>query len=196
MAKNHKWEGDVLVYNVPGAGDAKIDISQLSEAVKHAALMFGVQTAARNSTAGLFTEDPALALKRMTGRFVTWLAGEWKAASAGGEGAERPTSMLAMAVAEGGGITAEEAAAAIAGVIEEKITDAGLSADEDGDKPAIRKIAAAVRALFAEMPEVKGPLARIRAEAALRRQAETDAELAKAKAEGKASGSLSDLLKK
>ena len=89
MAKNHKWEGTVLHYTIPGAGEggaaaeATIDVGALPDAVKQAALLFGVQTAARNATAGLFSEDPVTAFKRMTARFKNWLDGQWKAASAG-----------------------------------------------------------------------------------------------------------------
>lgn len=199
MAKHHKWEGMTLVYSVPGAGEngaaavASLDVSKLPQPVKDAALLFGIQTAARNATAGLFKEEPGQALKRMSARFKNWMDGVWKAASAG-EG-ERKTSMLAQAVAEAGGITADEAAEIITGVIEEKVAEAGLSADEEDDKPAIRKIGAAVRQSFAETPEVAPVLARIKAEAALKREQEARAAADKAKAEGK-SGGLAALLKK
>ena len=195
MAKHYKWDGSVLAYSIPNGGDATLDISKLPDAVKEAALRFGIQTAARNATAGLFTEEPETALKRMTGRFKNWLDGVWKAASAGGEGAERKTSMLAQAVAEAGGITADEAAEVITSMIEEKVAEAGLSADEDADKPAIRKIAAAVRQSFSEMPEVVEPLTRIKAEAATKRAVEAKAAADKAKADGKV-GTLAELLKK
>jgi len=199
MAKNHKWEGTVLHYTIPGAGEggaaaeATIDVGALPDAVKQAALLFGVQTAARNATAGLFSEDPVTAFKRMTARFKNWLDGQWKAASAG-EG-ERKTSMLSQAVAEAGGISVEEAADIITSLIEEKVTEASLSADEEADKPAIRKIGAAVRASFSELPEVLPILARIKAEAALKREQEARATAEKAKAEGKV-GSLAEMLKK
>lgn len=195
MAKHYKWEGDVLAYSIPEGGDATLDISKLPDAVKLAALKFGIQTAARNATAGLFKEEPATALKRMAARFKNWLEGEWKAASAGGEGAERKTSMLAQAVAEAGGIDVERAAEIISEVIVDKVAEAGLSADEDDDKPAIRKIAAAVRTSFSEMPEVAPVLTRIKAEAAQRRAAEALADAEKAKAEGKV-GNLAELLKR
>ena len=199
MAKHHKWEGQVLSYSVPGAGEngavglASLDVAKLPQAVKDAALMFGLQTAARNATAGLFKEEPGQALKRMSARFKNWMDGVWKAASAG-EG-ERKTSMLAQAVSEAGGITVEEAAEIITGVIEEKVAEAGLSADEEDDKPAIRKIGAAVRQSFAETPEVAPVLARIKAEAALKREQEARTAADKAKAEGKVGG-LAALLKK
>lgn len=201
MPKNHKWEGNVLHYSVPGAGEngavgvATLDVAALPDNVKTAAMLFGLQTAARNATAGLFTEEPVTALKRMASRFETWLKGEWKAASAGGEGAERKTSMLAQAVAEAGGIEVEKAAEIISDVISEKVEEAGLSPDEEGDKAAIRKIAAAVRSSFAEMPEVAPILSRIKVEAAQKRAAEAQAEADKAKADGKA-GSLAALLKR
>lgn len=201
MAKHYKWTGRVLSYSIPGAGpegaaaEATIDVDKLPQAVKDAALMFGVQTAARNSTAGLFTEEPGTAFKRMTSRFKNWLDGVWKAASAGD--GERKTSMLSQAVAEAGGITVEEAADIITSMIEEKVTEAGLSADEEADKPAIRKIGAAVRAGFSELPEVMPILARIKAEAALKRSAEADAEAAKKKADPNYKpGSLAEMLKK
>jgi hypothetical protein len=192
MAKHYKWEGNKLTFSIPGAGDASIDIASLPEAVKQAALMFGVQTAARNATAGFFGKEPATALKRMSARFKNWLEGTWKAASTGGEG-ESKTSMLAQAFAEaataaGTPMDAEGAAELISGVIEEKVAEADLSADEDDDKPAIRKIASAVRASFAEMPEVAPILTRIKAEAAQRRAAEAVEAAAKAKAEGKVGG--------
>lgn len=193
MAKHHKWEGSVLSYDVPGAGGATLDMAKLPQAVKDAALMFGLQTAARNATAGLFTDDPAAALKRMTGRFKNWMDGVWKAASSGD--GERKTSMLAQAVAEAGGITPDEAAEIITSVIEEKVAEASLSADEEEDKPAIRKIAAAVRASFAETPEVAPVLARIKTEAAQKREAEAREAAQKAQAEGKGGG-LAALLRK
>lgn len=200
MAKNHKWDGNVLTYTIPKAGEggadgvATLDISKLPESVIAAALRFGLQTAARNATAGLFSEEPVTAFKRMVGRFTNWLEGEWKAASAGGDGAERKTSMLAQALAEAGQIDVEKAAEIISDVISEKVEEAGLSADEDADKPAIRKIAAAVRTGFAEMPEVAPILTRIKAEAAQKRAAEAQAEADKAKAEGKV-GNLAEVLK-
>lgn len=199
MAKNHKWDGNILSYTIPGAGAAgaaevaTLDVSKLPDAVKEAALKFGLQTAARNATAGLFGDEPATAFKRMVGRFKNWADGVWKAASAGD--GERKTSMLSQAVAEAGAITVEEAADIITSMIEEKVTEAGLSADEEADKPAIRKIGAAVRSGFADLPEVAPILARIKAEAALKRSQEADAEAEKAKAEGKV-GSLAEMLKK
>lgn len=205
MAKNHKWEGNVLSYAVPKGGDggadvtATIDIDKLPDAVKLAALKFGIQTAARNATAGLFSEEPVTAFKRMVGRFKNWLEGEWKAASAGGDGAERATSMLAIAFAEaatvaGVPLTPDEAAEKISAVISEKVEEAGLSADEETDKPAIRKIAAAIRSSFGEMPEVAPIYTRLKAEAAQKRAVEAQAEADKAKTEGKV-GSLAALLK-
>jgi hypothetical protein len=196
---NHKWEGSTLKYNIPGAGDAALDVSQLNDDVKQAAMLFGIQTAARNATAGLFKEDPTAALKRMNARFEAWLKGVWKAASTG-EG-ERPTSLLAMAVAEAGGITADEAAQIISDLIESKAVEAGLSADEEDDKPAIRKIGAAVRASFAELPEVAVPYARLKAEEANKRAAKAaaDAEAARTKPvdpNAAPTASLKDLLKK
>ena len=193
MAKHHKWEGNVLHYNIPNGGDASLDVSKLPENVVAAALKFGIQTAARNATAGLFGEEPETAFKRMTARFKNWLEGEWKAASAGGEGAERKTSMLAQALAEAGAIDVEKAAEIISDVISEKVEEAGLSGDEEADKPGIRKIAAAVRQSFAAMPEVAPILARIKAEAAQARQLEAQAEADKAKAEGKV-GNLAEIL--
>lgn len=201
VAKHHKWNGEVLEYSVPGAleggaaGVATLDVSKLPEAVKLAAMHFGLQTAARNATAGLFTEEPATAFKRMGARFKNWLDGVWKAASAGD--GERKTSMLSQAVAEAGGITVEEAADIITSLIEEKVTEANLSADEEADKPAIRKIGAAVRSSFAELPEVAPILARIKAEAALKREQEARAEADKAKADPNyKGGSLAEMLKK
>jgi hypothetical protein len=200
MAKNHKWEGNVLTYSIPKAAEggadavATLDITKLPENVIAAALRFGLQTAARNATAGLFSEEPATAFKRMASRFKNWLEGEWKAASAGGDGAERKTSMLAQALAEAGQIDVEKAAEIISDVISEKVDEAGLSADEETDKPAIRKIAAAVRSGFAEMPEVAPILTRIKAEAAQKRAQEAQAEADKAKAEGKV-GNLAEVLK-
>jgi hypothetical protein len=199
MAKHHKWEGSILSYGIPGAGEggqaamASLDIDKLPESVKRAALMFGIQTAARNATAGLFTEEPTTAFKRMSARFKNWMDGVWKAASAGD--GERKTSMLSQAVAEAGGISVEEAADIITSLIEEKVAEANLSADEEADKPAIRKIGAAVRASFGELPEVAPILARIKAEAALKREQEAKDAAAKAKAEGKV-GSLAEMLKK
>lgn len=199
MAKNHKWDGLVLSYTIPGAleggaaGVATLDVNKLPDAVKQAAMLFGLQTAARNATAGLFTEEPATAFKRMGARFKNWMDGVWKAASAGD--GERKTSMLSQAVAEAGGITVEESADIITSMIEEKVTEAGLSADEEADKPAIRKIGAAVRQGFAELPEVAPVLARIKAEAALKREQEAKVAAEKAKAEGKV-GSLAEMLKK
>lgn len=201
MAKHHKWDGSVLSYSIPGKGDgaaaqtATLDISKLPDSVKQAALMFGIQTAARNATAGLFTEEPETAFKRMTGRFKNWLDGVWKAASAGD--GERKTSMLSQAVAEAGGITVEEAADIITSMIEEKVTEANLSADEEADKPAIRKIGAAVRTGFAELVEVAPILARIKAEAALKREQEAKVAAEKAKADPNYKGtSLAEMLKK
>lgn len=199
MAKHHKWDGNVLSYSIPGAGEggqaaqATLDVDKLPDAVKHAALLFGIQTAARNATAGLFSDEPTTAFKRMTSRFKNWLDGQWKAASAGD--GERKTSMLSQAVAEAGGITVDEAADIITSMIEEKVTEAGLSADEEADKPAIRKIGAAVRTSFAELPEVAPILARIKAEAALKREQEAKVAAEKARAEGKV-GSLAEMLKK
>jgi hypothetical protein len=206
MAKNHKWEGNVLSYAIPKGGTdgadatATIDFDKLPEAVKLAAAKFGIQTAARNATAGLFSEEPATAFKRMVGRFTSWLAGEWKAASAGGDGAERGTSMLAMAFAEaatnaGVPLTPDEAAEKISSVIVEKVEEAGLSADEEADKPAIRKIAAAIRSSFGEMSEVAPIYTRLKAEAAQKRATEAQVEADKAKAEGK-TGGFAELLKK
>jgi hypothetical protein len=199
MAKHHKWNGKVLSYTVPGAGEggqsaeATLDVDKLPDAVKEAAMLFGIQTAARNSTAGLFSDEPTTAFKRMTARFKNWLDGQWKAASAG-EG-ERKTSMLSQAVAEAGQIEVDQAADIITSMIEEKVTEAGLSADEEADKPAIRKIGAAVRSGFAELPEVAPILARIKAEAALQRQKEATEAAEVAKKEGKV-GSLAEMLKK
>lgn len=199
MAKHHKWDGSVLAYSIPGAGEggaaavALLDVDKLPDAVKRAALLFGIQTAARNATAGLFTEEPTTAFKRMAARFKNWTDGVWKAASAGD--GERKTSMLSQAVAEAGGITVEEAADIITSMIEEKVTEANLSADEEGDKPAIRKIGAAVRSGFAELPEVMPILARIKAEAAIKREQEAKDASAKLVAEGK-TGTLAEMLKK
>lgn len=205
MAKNHKWDGAVLSYTVPNgagagvAGVATLDLGKLCPtfaelpAVAQEALKFAAQTAGRNATAGLFTDEPETAFKRLVARFKNWTDGVWKAASAGD--GERKTSMLSQAVAEAGAITVEEAADIITSMIEEKVTEAGLSADEEADKPAIRKIGAAVRSGFADLPEVAPILARIKAEAALKRSQEADVEAAKAKAEGKV-GSLAEMLKK
>lgn len=198
MAKHYRWEGLVLTFNVPNAGDASIDVGALPDDVKKAALLFGVQTAARNATAGFFGKEPETALKRMSARFKNWLEGTWKAASTGGEG-ESKTSMLAQAFAEaatasGTEMDAEGAAELISTVIEEKVTEAGLSADEEDDKAAIRKIASAVRASFGEMPEVAPILTRIKAEAAQRRAVEAADAATKAKAEGKVGG-LAEVLK-
>jgi hypothetical protein len=198
---NHKWEGDTLTYDVPGAGSASIDVSamlgmKLSEMPIPAqgAFKFGIQTAARNATAGLFKEEPATALKRIQARFAAWLKGEWKAASAG-EG-ERKTSMLAAAVAEVGGITLEEAAEIISTTIESKVSEAGLDANDDDDKANIRKIGNAVRGAFEEADGVGVVLARMRSEAAQKRAVEAaDAEAAR-KAEGKPTTKLADLLRK
>ena len=205
MAKNHKWDGAILSYTVPngaGAGTpgvATLDLTKLVPTfadlppVAQEALKFAAQTAGRNATAGLFSEEPETAFKRLVARFKNWTDGVWKAASAGD--GERKTSMLSQAVAEAGGITVEQAADIITSMIEEKVTEAGLSADEDADKPAIRKIGAAVRQGFAETAEVAPVLARIKAEAALKRQKEAEAEATKLKAEGKV-GNLAELLKK
>lgn len=205
MAKNHKWEGAVLSYTVPngaGAGQAGVATFDLAKVVPNFAelptvgqemLKFAAQTAGRNATAGLFSEEPETAFKRLSARFKNWLDGVWKSASAGD--GERKTSMLSQAVAEAGAITVEEAADIITSLIEEKVTEAGLSADEDADKPAIRKIGAAVRQSFAELPEVAPILARIKAEAAMKREQEARALAEKAKAEGKV-GSLAEMLKK
>jgi len=201
MAKNHKWEGDTLTYNVPGAGTASLDVSKILgmslkdlPAAAAGAFTFGIQTAARNATAGLFTDEPATALKRIQKRFEAWIAGEWKAASAG-EG-ERKTSMLAMAVAEVGGITVEEAAEIISSLIESKVAEAGLDSNDDDDKPGIRKIAQAVRDSFAEAEGVTVVLARLKSEAAQKRATEAAAAEAQRKAEGKTGANLADLLKK
>lgn len=201
MAKHHKWDGSVLNYSIPGAGEggaaatASLDVDKLPEPVKRAALLFGIQTAARNATAGLFTEEPGTAYKRMSARFKNWLDGVWKAASAGD--GERKTSMLSQAVAEAGSITVDEAADIITSLIEEKVTEAGLSADEEADKPAIRKIGAAVRSSFSELPEVMPILARIKAEAAIKREQEAKDAAAKAKADPSyKGGSLAEMLKK
>lgn len=205
MAKNHSWQGAVLSYTVPNGvapgqnGVATLDLSKLVPTfdslppVAQEALKFAAQTAGRNATAGLFTEEPTTAFKRLVARFKNWTDGVWKAASAGD--GERKTSMLSQAVAEAGAITIEEAADIITSLIEEKITEASLSADEEADKPAIRKIGAAVRSGFAELPEVAPILARIKAEAALERSKAADEAAAKAKAEGKV-GSLAEMLKK
>lgn len=193
MAKNFKWENGVLTYNVPGAGDAVLDTSKLGPEVNAAALAFGIQTAARNATAGLFTEDPQAALKRILGRFESWLKGEWKAAAAEGE---RKTSLLAQAVAEAGGISVEDAATAISDMIEAKVTEAGLDADNEENKAHIRKIAEAVRGAFAEAEGVPAVLARLKAEAAAKRASEALASAQKAQAEGKTGTSLKELLGK
>lgn len=205
MAKHHKWNGSVLEYSIPGGGEngaaavASLDVKKICPTfddlppVAKGAIMFGLQTAARNATAGLFGDEPVTAFKRMSARFKNWVDGVWKAASAGD--GERKTSMLSQAVAEAGGISVEDAAEVITSLIEEKVTEANLSADEEADKPAIRKIGAAVRQSFAEMPEVAPILGRIKAEAALARQKEAEANAAKAKAEGKV-GTLAEVLKK
>jgi hypothetical protein len=194
MAKNHRWEGTKLIYNVPGAGEAVLDSAALPEPVRAAALAFGIQTAVRNATAGLFTEEPLTALKRIQARIASWLAGDWKAAATG-EG-EKKTSMLAQAVSEVGGVTVEEAATIISDMIEAKVSEAGLSADNDEDKPTIRKIAQAVRDSFAEADGVAVVLARIKAQAAQAR-AEEAAKAAEAnKAAGKQAVSLKTLLNK
>jgi len=202
MAKHHKWTGDTLTYSIPGAGEASIDVSavlgmKLADIPQAAAdaFRFGIQTAARNATAGFFGKEPATALKRLQGRFASWLKGEWKAASAGGEG-ESKTSMLAQAVSEVGGITVEEAAQIISDVIEAKIAEADLDADDDEDKPMIRKIGQAVRDSFSEADGVGVVLARIKAEAAQARAAEAAKNADAAKAAGKVAVSLKDLLKK
>jgi hypothetical protein len=192
MAKHHKWEGNVLTYNIPSAGTATLDVSKLPENVKTAAILFGIQTAARNATAGLFGDEPQTALKRMQKRFEAWLAGEWKAAGAG-EG-ERKTSMLAIAVAQVGQITPEEAAQIISDTIEAKIAEAGLDSNDEEDKPGIRKLAQAVRDAFAEAEGVPVVLADLKAKAAQER-AQAAAEAAKA-ADRKPGVALADLLKK
>jgi hypothetical protein len=194
MAKNHKWEGSKITYGVPGAGEAALDIAALPDAVKAAALAFGIQTAMRNATAGLFKEEPLTALKRIQARVASWLSGEWKAAATG-EG-ERKTSMLAQAVAEAGEITVEEAASIISDMIESKVSEAGLDGDDDEDKPTIRKIAQAVRDSFEEAEGVAVILARIKAQAAQARAEEAAKVAEKAKAEGKQGKSLKELLGK
>lgn len=202
MAKHHKWEGDTLTYDVPGAGSASIDVSaifgmSLKDMPKAAAgaVQFGIQTAARNATAGFFKTEPATALKRMQSRFAAWLAGDWKAASAG-EG-ESKTSLLAQAVSEVGGITVEEAAQIISDMIEAKVSEADLDATDEEDKPTIRKIGQAVRDSFKEAEGVPVVYARLQAEAAQRRAEEAAKAAATPKAEGApATVSLKDLLKK
>lgn len=195
MAKHYKWEGTSLSFNVPGAGDASLDVATLPEAVKAAALQFGIQTAVRNATAGLFEKEPQSALKRIQARIESWLKGEWKAAATEGESR---TSLLARAVAEVGGITVEEAADAISETIGDKVRELGLDSEDDEDKQHIRKIGTAVRDGFAEAEGVPVVLARIRAEEAQKRAAQAAADAA-AKASDpniKPGVKLADLLKK
>jgi len=172
MAKKHeqKFDGMVLLYSLPGVGDATTDIAAWPENVKAEALKFAAKTLARNATAGLMgsDEDKKTALERVVTRFKNFAEGIWRS-GAGAESAERPTSMLARAMAEALQIEAAEAAERIAALIDAKVAEAELSPDEEDDKTEIRKIAKAVRDFIASTKEVQPILLRIRAEEAVKR---------------------------
>lgn len=191
MAKHvKKWDGDVLTYEIPGHGVATLDISTLSPDIIKKAVQFAFPTLARNATAGLMADaDKPTAFKRVQERFKNFIDGVWRAGG-GAESAERPTSMLARAMAEVLGIEPADAAARIAALIDSNVDKASLSPDEEDDKEAIRKVAAAVRKAIADTAEIVPVLARIKAEEAVKR-----AEAAKAPAK-EGTVSLADLIAK
>lgn len=185
MAKkhNHKFDGSVMTYEIPGTGAATLDLSKVFPdflglpPVAQEMVKFSAKTLARNATAGLMDDaDKPTALKRIQERFKNFMEGVYRSGG-GAESAERPTSMLARALAEAQAAinpndpaaTPEGAAAMIAGLIDANVQKAELSPDEDDDKEAIRKIASAVRKAIADTAEVAPILARIKAEEAQKR---------------------------
>ena len=189
MAKHiKKWEGSVLHYEIPGHGVATLDTATLPADIIQRAIQFAFPTLARNATAGLMADaDKPTAFKRVQERFANFAAGVWRAGG-GAESAERPTSMLARAMAEVLGIDPVDAASRIAALIDANVEKASLSPDEDEDKDAIRKVASAVRKAIADTAEIVPVLARIKAEEATKR-----AEAAQAPAK-EGTTSLKDLL--
>lgn len=170
MAKHQKkWEGKKLTYTIPGVGDAVLDTSALSPEIIQKALEFAFPTLARNATAGLMAdEDKPTALKRIQERFKNFMDGVWRSGG-GAESAERPTSMLARALAQVRGCAPEEAAQLIADLIDANVEKQGLSPDEEEDKVKIRAVASAVRKTIAENAEIVPVLARIRADEAAKK---------------------------
>lgn len=170
MAKHvKKWDGDILSYEIPGQGVATLDIATLSPDIIKKAVQFAFPTLARNATAGLMADaDKPTAFKRVVERFKNFTDGVWRAGG-GAESAERPTSMLARALAEVLGIEPDEAASRITQMIDENVEKAGLSADEEDDKEKIRAVAAAVKKAIAETSDIVPVFARIKAEEAVKR---------------------------
>lgn len=136
-------------------------------AIAKQALHFAFKTASRNATAGVLSDDPPSALKRVQERMKAWAQGVWRAAS---ESAGEPrTSLLAKAVAEVLGITPDEAAEQISAMIEGALDEAGLDRDNDADKAKIRKIGNDVRAQLRSAKDVAVVYARMQAEEAAKR---------------------------
>ena len=73
-----KSEGSVvsLDFETAGTENMAVDVSAFNDSVKHAAMMFGFQTALRNTTAGKLEELPK-ALEALKGRVSTWNSGSW-----------------------------------------------------------------------------------------------------------------------
>jgi len=177
MAKMTKViEGDILKCTIDGIGVASLNIAGLAPNVVRKALEFGLQTLARNATAGLMAtdEDAKTGFARVQARFAAWAKGEWRV-DGGAESAERPSSLLAQAIAEVIGKTPAEAAQIVADMISENVSAAGLSPDEEGDAKKIREIANEVRKTLSADSAVAVILARLRTEAAKKREAEVAA---------------------
>jgi hypothetical protein len=63
-------------FETEGVADISVDVNSLPDAVKISALMFGFQTALRNSTAGKLDELEK-AVASVQGRIKTWTDGSW-----------------------------------------------------------------------------------------------------------------------
>lgn len=168
------FNGTAMTYAIDGGGDFTVDVASLPQDIKDRMLLRAAQFISREATAGLAESDPAAAIARAKQRMENLAQGLWRAVSA--ESAEPRTSLLARAVAEAMGITAEEAAKEIAATIEAAIADAGLDPDDEEQETAIRKIGKATRDLYSNSAEVGVILARLQAEnAAKKAQAAVEA---------------------
>lgn len=169
------FKENVFTHDITGDGTmvASLDLNAVFPSIISAggvaveALQFAVKTASRNATAGLLDStkpafNPAEAFKRVQARMTAWAGGKWLAASE--SSGEPRTSLLARAVAEVMGITAEQAAEDITAAIDAALDEANLSKDEESDKAQVRKIGNAIRGAIREADDVKVVYARMKAE--------------------------------
>lgn len=63
-------------FETEGVASVELDTSTLNDAVKHAAMLFGLQTVMRNSTAGKM-DEPVKAREAMLSRISVFKSGAW-----------------------------------------------------------------------------------------------------------------------